>query len=229
MKIAGLQKFSLIDYPGKLSAVVFTQGCNFRCPFCHNPELVLPEQYGELLALPDLFKLFEKRRQQLDGIVITGGEPTLQNDLADFIRDIKKMDYLVKLDTNGSRPLVLNELLREKLVDYIAMDIKAPLEKYSAACGVEVKLDDIRNSIEIIKNSGAPYMFRTTVVKRFLTIHDLLEIQNLAGDPSHYRLQNFSFDVKVLDDNLRDAPQYTDVEIQNFQKYLAEPELATLL
>lgn len=229
MKIAGLQKFSLIDYPGKLSAVVFTQGCNFRCPFCHNPELVLPEQYGELLALPDLFKLFEKRRQQLDGIVITGGEPTLQNDLADFIRDIKKMDYLVKLDTNGSRPLVLNELLREKLVDYIAMDIKAPLEKYSAVCGVEVKLDDIRNSIEIIKNSGAPYMFRTTVVKRFLTIHDLLEIQNLAGDPSHYRLQNFSFDVKVLDDNLRDSPQYTDVEIQNFQRYLAEPELVPLL
>ncbi|HPG40430.1 MAG TPA: anaerobic ribonucleoside-triphosphate reductase activating protein [bacterium] len=228
MKIAGVQKFSLIDYPGKLSAVVFTQGCNFRCPFCHNPELVLPEQYGALVATDSLFQLFAKRRRQLDGIVITGGEPTLQEDLVDFIRDIKKMDYLVKLDTNGSRPLVLNELLRENLVDYIAMDIKAPLAKYPAVCGVEARLDDIRNSIEIIKNSGVSFMFRTTVVKRFLNIHDLLEIQNLAGNQGHYQLQNFSLAAKVLDNNLRDASQYTDVEIQNFQKYLANPDLIPL-
>jgi len=228
MRIAGVQKFSLIDYPGKLSAVIFTQGCNFRCPFCHNPELVLPEQYGTLQAADSLSQLFAKRRRQLDGIVITGGEPTLQEDLVDFIRDIKKMDYLVKLDTNGSRPLILNELYREKLIDFVAMDIKAPLAKYPSVCGVEVRLDDIRNSIEIIKNSGVPYMFRTTVVKRFLNIHDLLEIQNLAGNQGHYHLQNFNLAAKVLDNNLRDASQYTDVEIQNFQKYLANPELIPL-
>lgn len=135
MQIGGLQKFSLLDYPGKISAVVFTQGCNFRCPYCHNPELVDPARYQECLPEEEIFSFLETRRGKLEAVTVTGGEPTLQKSLAPFLRRIKDMGFLVKLDTNGSRPDVLEELLRQKLIDYIAMDIKAPLEKYEAVTG----------------------------------------------------------------------------------------------
>ncbi|OQX50761.1 MAG: anaerobic ribonucleoside-triphosphate reductase activating protein [Candidatus Cloacimonas sp. 4484_209] len=130
MKIGGFQKVSLIDYPGKICAIVFTRGCNFRCPYCHNPELVLPENYSPLIPEEEIFSFLEKRRGKLDAVEITGGEPTLQEDLTEFIRKIKEMGFLVKLDTNGSFPSVLEKVIYSGLVDYIAMDVKAPLEKY---------------------------------------------------------------------------------------------------
>jgi pyruvate formate lyase activating enzyme len=135
MKIGGLQKFSLLDYPGKISAVVFTQGCNFRCPYCHNPELVDPERFQECIPEDEIFAFLETRRGKLEAVTVTGGEPTIQNGLSSFVRRIKDMGFMVKLDTNGSRPEVLEELIRHKLIDYIAMDIKAPLEKYEAVTG----------------------------------------------------------------------------------------------
>ncbi|MEN6445142.1 MAG: anaerobic ribonucleoside-triphosphate reductase activating protein, partial [Candidatus Cloacimonas sp.] len=130
MKIGGLQKFSLLDYPGELSAIIFTQGCNFRCPYCHNPELVDPIRYSPLLNTERVLRFLYKRHKKLSAVVITGGEPTLQEDLIPFLKLIKAMRYKIKLDTNGSRPEVLQEIIEQNLVDYFAMDIKAPIELY---------------------------------------------------------------------------------------------------
>jgi len=154
MKIGGLQKFSLLDYPGKISAVIFTQGCNFRCAYCHNPELVDPERFQACIPEEEVFAYLKKRRGLLEAVTVTGGEPTIQKGLIPFIRRIKAMGYLVKLDTNGSMPEVLEELIRQKLIDYIAMDIKAPLEKYEDVIGVPVNWEIIRQSIDVIKESG---------------------------------------------------------------------------
>jgi len=225
MKIAALQKFSLIDYPGKISAVIFIRGCNFKCHYCHNPELVLPELYGELYPLQQVFQFFEKRKKQLAGIVITGGEPTLQDDLEDFIKKTKEFGYLVKLDTNGSQPQVLEQLIQGKLIDFISMDIKAPFEKYEMVCGIKPNLENIQKSIELIKDSGIEHIFRTTVVKRYLDYSDLIEIKILVGENQKYILQNFNKSGKILDEHLRDAEQYTDLEITNFQKHIINEKI----
>ncbi len=224
MKIAGLQKFSLIDYPGKISAVVFTRGCNFKCPYCHNPELVLPEFYTELYPPEKVFQFFDKRKNQLDGIVITGGEPTLQNDLVDFIIETKKFGYLVKLDTNGSNPDMLEQLIRGNLIDYISMDIKAPFVKYDLVCGVKMNLATIQKSIKVIKNSDIEHVFRTTVVKHFLDYTDLIAIRESLGDDQKYVLQNFNKSDKVLNSKMKEFEQYTDMEIKNFQKFISEKD-----
>ncbi len=152
MKIGYVQKTSFIDYPGKISAVVFAQGCNFRCPYCHNPELVDPERFCDNLLMEDVYAYLEKRKGKLDGVVITGGEPTLQSDLMPFIQRVKSLGYLVKLDTNGSRPRVLQNIIQKGILDYIAMDIKAPFEKYSRVTGLLVNITQIKKSISIIKN-----------------------------------------------------------------------------
>jgi len=222
MKIAGLQKFSLIDYPGKISAVVFTRGCNFKCPFCHNPELVLPESYAELFPLEKVFEFFEKRKTQLDGIVITGGEPTLQDDLIDFIKKIKESGFLVKLDTNGSNPGVLDKLIREKLIDFISMDIKAPFEKYDKLCGKKINIENIQKSIQIIKDSGIEHTFRTTVVKHYLDYSDLIAIREMIGEDQKYVLQNFNKTGKILNPKLKETEQYTEMEIVDFQNHINE-------
>lgn len=191
MKIAGLQKVSLMDYPGKISATVFTQGCNFRCPYCYNPELVDPDRYKECLPEEAIFSYLKKRRGKLEAVTITGGEPTIQNDLLSFAQSVRTMGYLVKLDTNGSKPEVLEELIRHKLLDYIAMDIKAPLAKYEAVTRVPVKGKTIRQSIELIKASGINYEFRTTIVKSQLEEADVLAIGALIKNASLYALQRY--------------------------------------
>ena len=162
MKIGYVQRFSLIDYPGKICAIVFTQGCNFRCPYCHNPELVIPEQYGECIPEDVFFPFLENRREKLDAVSITGGEPTIQPGIVDFIRSIKELGFLIKVDTNGSFPDVIEELLRLNLLDYIAMDIKAPLRKYRNVTASAVDTRNILASIDLIKNSGIEHEFRTT-------------------------------------------------------------------
>ena len=169
MRIGGFQKFSLIDYPGLVSAVIFTQGCNFRCPWCHNPELVLPERFGEALDFEQILVFLDSRAGKLDGVTVSGGEPTLQQDLLHGLQELKTRSFKVKMDTNGSRPQILKEALDQGLLDYVAMDIKAPLGSYSQLAGVEVDTAAVEQSIELILHSGIAHHFRTTAVPGFLT------------------------------------------------------------
>ena len=198
MKIGGLQRVSFIDYPGEICAVVFCQGCNFRCSYCHNPELVNPVLYAECNPEAEILSFLEKRVGRLDAVTVTGGEPTIQKDLPSFLAWLKCRGYLVKLDTNGSMPVVLKQLIGEKLVDYIAMDIKGPLEKYGDITRAPFSPDDIQETIQLIMNSGLKYEFRTTVVDSLLTEEDLLAVGRLISGARRYVLQPF-VSSKVLD------------------------------
>jgi len=182
MKIGGLIKFTLIDFPGRPAAVIFTQGCNFRCRYCHNPELVYPHLFTETVSDEEIFAFLQRRQGSLEGVVVSGGEPTLHDDLPAFIARIKALGYAVKLDTNGSRPEMLQELFDKKLLDYIAMDLKAPLDKYSLITGVETNPEIIRKSMDLIRQSGLAYEFRTTYDKEVLTEADIDALKALTQD-----------------------------------------------
>lgn len=188
MQIGGLQKFSLIDYPGKIAAVVFTQGCNFRCPYCHNPELVLPVFFHPIIPESIFFRFLEDRRGKIDAVVISGGEPTIHTDLIDFITAIKNRGYLVKLDTNGSHPAVLEKIIDQKLIDYIAMDIKAPFERYCELSGCEVSTLPIETSIRLIESSDIEHEFRTTWETCMLRVSDIDTIHEYVKS-AHYHVQ----------------------------------------
>ncbi|MCM8762230.1 MAG: anaerobic ribonucleoside-triphosphate reductase activating protein, partial [Candidatus Omnitrophica bacterium] len=151
-----------------ISCIVFVQGCNLRCPYCHNPELVLPEKYLPLLSTSEVMGFLERRKKYLDGVVITGGEPFTDSDLLPFVKNIKELGYSVKIDTNGSFPEVIKNMMAGNLVDYIAMDVKGPYEKYEVMVGVKVDMSKIKESISLIKGSSIPYEFRTTVVNEML-------------------------------------------------------------
>jgi len=193
MEIGGLQKLTLIDYPGRIAATVFLIGCDFRCPFCYSPELVLPEKIKNQPRIPekDFFDFLKERKGLLEGVVICGGEPTIHKELPDFCGKIKKLGYLVKLDTNGSNPEMLKRLINKKLIDYVAMDIKAPKEKYSEAAGVKVDIKKIEESINVLKNNKIDFEFRTTVVPNFHKKEDILKIAQWIGPAKKYYLQNF--------------------------------------
>jgi pyruvate formate lyase activating enzyme len=195
MEIGGLNTFSLSDFPGKVAAVVFTQGCNFRCPYCHNGSLNPQHAPSELLIPQEhFFEFLEYRSNRLDAVVVSGGEPTIHRDLPAFMRRIKDMGFAVKLDTNGSKPEILKEILENNLVDYIAMDIKAPLDKYKKLIGTRLSpmdKDKIKESIELISESGVDHEFRTTVVEALLTPEDMQVIRKLIPSGSTYRLQKF--------------------------------------
>ncbi len=192
MKIGGFHPFSLSDYPGKIAAVIFTQGCNFRCPFCHNAQLLGSQTTKESeYTVESILAFLTARRGKLDAVVITGGEPTLHADLESLIRAVKDIGFLVKLDTNGSRPEIIDKLVRGGLVDFIAMDIKAPLECYERLAGVVVESDKIRASIDIIAGSGIEHLFRTTVVPQLLSDIDVHAIEKLIPSGSSYHTQRF--------------------------------------
>ncbi len=201
MKISGLQKLTLLDFPGKMACTVFTYGCNFRCPFCHNA-LLVTEQNSDSISEDEFFSFLKKRQGILDGVCISGGEPTLQNDLADFIRKIKALGYAVKLDTNGSRPEVLKKLINEKLLDYVAMDIKNSLQKYSLTCGCEVDTTPITESISIIRESGIDHEFRTTTVREYHSAEDFIKIADLLEGNSKYFIQHFEDSGNLIGENL---------------------------
>ncbi len=220
MKIGSLQKVSLIDYPGKISATVFAQGCNFACPYCHNPELVDPGSYGNCLPDEEVLSYLEKRKGKLEAVTITGGEPSLQPDLLSFAKDVKALGYLIKLDTNGSRPETLYQLLSEKLLDYIAMDIKAPLSKYKAVTRAPVSSGTIRKSIEMIMSSGIGYEFRTTVVASLLNVADLLTIGRLIKNAPLYVMQRY-VPSKPLDKNFLHETTLSTEEFAAARKALA--------
>ncbi|MDO5018843.1 MAG: anaerobic ribonucleoside-triphosphate reductase activating protein [Lachnospiraceae bacterium] len=203
MLISGLNKTTLLDYPGRVAATVFTGGCNFRCPFCHNGGLVLSPLTQEHYTEEDVLAFLKKRKNILSGVCITGGEPTIQQDLPDFIQQIKELGLAVKLDTNGSHPHMLEELIAKKQIDYVAMDIKNAPGKYQETTGLtgegaageepgkSFPVKAVQQSVELLKNSRIPYEFRTTVVKEFHTLEDLQEICAwIAGSPAYY-LQQF--------------------------------------
>jgi pyruvate formate lyase activating enzyme len=228
MKIGGLQKFSLIDYPGKICAIVFTQGCNFRCPYCHNPELVDPRRYGPVFPEDEVLSFMEKRRGKLDAISITGGEPTLQPDLENFIAAIKNLGFFVKLDTNGSNPEVVERLAERRLVDFWAMDVKGPLEKYSRIAGVSVDTANIQKSISLIIASDAEHEFRTTVVRSLLSSDDLARIIKLIAGAKTCALQGF-VPVKTLNDDFLHQETYSPEEFSAFKKEFDSEELHVII
>ena len=192
MEIAHLVPTSLIDYPGRVASVVFTVGCNFRCPFCHNRELVLPERSRglHLRKAEEILALLSERRTFLDGLVITGGEPTVQPDLLGFAGEVKRFGLLVKLDTNGSRPKVLEELLRAGLVDYVAMDVKSPLSRYPEFVGGAADSGAIGRSIDVVRKRAPDYEFRTTAAPG-LGLDDLRAIADLLSGARRWFLQPF--------------------------------------
>lgn len=213
MKIGGLQKTSLIDFPDKVSAVVFLQGCNFRCPFCHNPELVLGKCFNKPLDEGEFFAFLEKRKRQLDGIVISGGEPTVHADLPDFIRRIRALGYAIKLDTNGSDPVMLGSMLREGLLDFIAMDLKGEPEHYEDYCGAKVSGDAIKASIKLIIECGLPYEFRTTAVPGQHTLEKLKELALLVRGAKRYAIQAFRPDI-CLNPDFEKMPLFDMAEVR---------------
>lgn len=217
MKIGGLLKFTLIDYPGKRAAVIFTQGCNFRCPYCHNPELVRPELFRAPLPEEEVFDFLGRRRGVLEGVVVSGGEPTVHGDLVPFIEKVKGLGFLVKLDTNGTRPDVLRDLLDRNLIDYVAMDLKTSPGRYDEAAGVKVKIGDIRRSIAILKEGLARYEFRTTACRPVCDADDIKEIQRIAGGVDRCRLQPFVPGDHLLDPAICAFPRYSPAELATLQ------------
>ena len=189
MKIGGIQKTSLLDYPDMLSAIIWTVGCNFRCPFCYNKDIVVGKV--ELIPEEEVISFLEKRKGLLEGLVISGGEPLMQENIVEFTEKIKKLGYLIKIDTNGMYPKKLKELIDKKLVDYVAMDAKAPKEKYNLLAGVKVDIPKIEKSIDIIKNDAPDYEFKTTFVPDLLKKEDIIEIAKWLEGSKNFYLQQF--------------------------------------
>lgn len=194
MKIGGFQKFSLLEFPGKIGAVIFTQGCNFRCPYCHNPNLVDPARYEDVISEESVLSFLKARKGKLEALTISGGEPTIQPDLVDFAIKVKEMGFSIKLDTNGSNSEVVKKLADNKLVDYWAMDIKAPLPLYPLITGSKVDEKTILDSMEFIRSSGKEWEFRTTYFNKVLNWNDILEIQPLLRQGDKYYLQQCNYE-----------------------------------
>ena len=213
MKISGFDKLTLLNYPDKVACTIFTSGCNLRCPFCHNSGLVT-NNYSEI-SFDSIYEYLKKRIGILDGVCITGGEPLIHADIKDYIKKIKDLGYLVKIDTNGSNPKLLKELIDLKLVDYIAMDIKNIYSKYDITSGVKVNIDNIKKSISIIENSGIDYEFRTTIVKEFHSTQDIKEILSYISSNSNYYIQNFKNSNDVFNRNLSSFSEKELVEMKN--------------
>lgn len=190
MKFAGLQKISLIDYPGKICATLFTQGCNFNCPFCHNKELITTSKLPAF-STGEILSFLGSRKGKLQAVCVSGGEPTIQKKLRSFIEEVKSMGFLIKLDTNGYNPSVLSELINANLIDFIAMDIKAPEIKYTAAAGLIVDFRNIQKSVRLIKNSAIPYLFRTTFFEELLSEDDIFTIKTFLKNDNNYITQQY--------------------------------------
>jgi pyruvate formate lyase activating enzyme len=193
MKIGGLQKLTLIDFPGKVACTVFLSGCNFRCPFCYSPELVLPEKIKNNPGISEreFFNFLKERKNLLEGITICGGEPSSDKKLPGFAKKIKKMGFSVKLDTNGSNPEMLEKLIGEKLIDYVAMDIKGPKEKYGQIAGTKIDLGKIQKSIDILKEGKVDYEFRSTIIPSLHAKEDVIEMAKWIKGAKRYYLQAF--------------------------------------
>jgi pyruvate formate lyase activating enzyme len=191
MVVGGLQKLSLSDFPGMISAIVFTRGCGFRCPYCHNPELVLPESFAKTIPWEEIEAFLLARAGRIEGVVVSGGEPTVHVDLPERLAELKTMGFRVKLDTNGSNPTMLQNILSSGLADYIAMDVKAPLEKYRHVTRAAVHTEDILASIRLVLGSGLPHEFRTTFATPLLSFEDVESIGELVRGCDRFVVQAF--------------------------------------
>jgi pyruvate formate lyase activating enzyme len=219
MQIKGVQKLSLIDYPGKLCATLFVPGCDFRCGYCYNSSLVLHPEKLPIIPEEEILDFLKERKSFLDAVCFTGGEPCIQPDLTELIKKIKNLNYLVKIDTNGSRPERLEDWLGKNLVDYIAMDIKAPLEKYETVAGVKINIEKIQESINILKSSKIDYEFRTTVVPDLLGPDDLIKIAEMLRPAQKYVLQQF-LPKTCIDKSFEGKRPYSEDKLKEFQKVL---------
>lgn len=226
MEFGGFLKQSLIDYPGKVSSVVFTLGCNLRCKYCHNSSLVLPERIIDLNTIDEeeVLAYLEKNKALLDALVITGGEPTLYiRSLMEFIKKVRDLGLKVKLDTNGTNPELLSDLIAQNMIDFVSMDIKAPLniEKYTLVAGnivTENMLDDIKKSISVIINSGIEHEFRTTVPKSMLTKSDIYDIVNQIQGAGNYTLQKFNPNGDILDKEIIEQEMFVGNEFNELSE-----------
>lgn len=216
MLILGLTKTTLLDFPGMVACTVFTGGCNFRCPFCHNGQLVEEVDTSNAVSEEEIWQLLDKRKNVLKGVCISGGEPTLQPDIIDFIKQIKDRGYKVKLDTNGYKPEILEYLLEKKLADYVAMDIKNSRRRYAETTGInDLDFKKIQTSVDLLKRGTTDYEFRTTVVRQYHTQEDLDDIGRLVGEESKWYIQSYKDSDNVLKAGLS---AYTDNEITDLFK-----------
>ena len=219
MQIGGLQKTTLIDYPGKIACTVFIIGCNFRCPFCYSGELVLPEKTKNCPILPEdkFFDFLKERKGLLEGVVLCGGEPTLYKDLPNFIKRIKELGYPAKLDTNGSNPEMLKKLIEERLINYAAMDIKSSKEKYEAYSGIKMDLSIIEKSVDILKQGRIDYEFRTTLAPG-IDKEDIKKIAEWIGPAKKYFLQEFNNKKEIIEPGIISLPILQEEEIKGLIK-----------
>lgn len=227
MIIAGLQKMTITDFPENVACILFLKGCNFRCPYCHNSELIDYKIDDNYILKEEVFDFLKKRQGILDGVVISGGEPTVNKDLPKLIKEIRDLGFKIKLDTNGTNPQMLKELLEDGLIDYVAMDIKNVQTKYLETAGLSEKnvqiLENVQKSIDILKKSKVDHEFRTTIMKNYHNIEDLEEINKLIGKDEKYFIQNFEDSEYVLDHNIEPFSEKELKEInnkltKNFQK-----------
>ena len=222
MVIGGLQKFSLLDYPGHIAAIVFTQGCNFRCSFCYNPMLVLPKNRDKEdhshISEDDLFEFLKSRAGKLDGIVVTGGEPTVHNDLPELIKKIKDLGFKVKLDSNGTNPEMLKKLIEKKLIDYIAMDIKTSPDNYKKVTKDKTHLEKVEKSIKIVVGSKLPYEFRTTVVPEVVEKDDIPKIGEMIKGARVWYFQQFKPDTDLLEKKFQKVIPHSDEDLEEMAK-----------
>lgn len=218
MNISGIQKLTLLDFPGKLACTVFTSGCNFRCPFCHNASLVLPGM-SEHIDESEVFSFLKKREGILEGVCITGGEPCLQSDLESFIEKVKALGFSVKLDTNGSFPEKLSVLLEKGLLDYVAMDIKTSPERYAEVTGVtnESFFENVKKSVELLKECGIPHEFRTTTAKELQNAEDFLKIGQWLKGEKRYFLQQYESSGELVGNEMT---PYEKEELEEFKKLM---------
>lgn len=215
MIIAGMQKLTLLDYPGHMACIIFTKGCNFNCSFCQNSGLICNAEDDDCISESEVLAYLEKRKKVLDGLVISGGEPTVQKGLKEFIIKVKNLGLKVKLDTNGYNPSLLKELLNENLLDYVAMDVKADMKGYQNVIGKGIITEKILESINILINSSIDYEFRTTIIKGIHDIEKIKEILELIGTKSKYYIQNFRLSENVIDKNLQSFSNEELEEIEN--------------
>lgn len=218
MIIDGFEKLTLLDYPENIACIIFTRGCNLRCPFCHNSSILEFSNETSKITEKEIFDYLEKRKNILDGVCITGGEPLLQADIKEFIKKIKNLNLKVKLDTNGTNYLKLKELLDENLLDYVAMDIKNVYEKYPITTGIKnLDIENIKKSIALLKKSKVEYEFRTTIVKNFHTFEDVENLCKLVGKDSNYYIQNFINSDNVLEKNLE---SFSNEDLEKLKEFL---------
>lgn len=221
MLICGLQKLTLLDFPGYIACTIFTQGCNMRCPFCQNAGLVMPDEFknNTYISTTEILSFLDSRKNKLQGICITGGEPTLQSDIIDFMGTVKAIGYKIKLDTNGTKPDIISKILSKKLINYIAMDIKNDQAHYAINSGSEIAFSNILQSIDLIKNANIEYEFRTTVVDELHSPDMFQNITDMLGHVKNYSLQYYAESENVINPIYHAPSQET---MQTYAKILMQ-------